>query len=152
MNFTQVKSDIIWNSYKFNIFLKIESILHPCSSTTAKAGDEAGNGRGNPKQEKNKEQTFEEYNVTYMKRGKTFFKEVIQRHGLHNNSITNPMFKNTKEECARFVFIGICNCKCRRKASHTPLKGNRETKLIKFKDDCLARYNMSKTKGVQDFQ
>ena len=50
------------------------------------------------------------------------------------------------EECHRYALLGVCNSKCKRSASHTPIPPNsaRFHNILKFRTKALAKYNKNK--------
>ena len=95
---------------------------------------------------------FDQHEDKELKRDKAFFREVIQKNGLFLKDCPKPMFNADMEECGKFVYLGICNNKCPRNASHCLPTGTRKSNLRKFKEDCLSRYKASKHSGAPDFQ
>ena len=53
---------------------------------------------------------FHEHNLEELKRDKDFFRKVIQKHRLFQSTLPKPMFNANLEECAKYVFTGICIC------------------------------------------
>jgi hypothetical protein len=66
-----------------------------------------------------------------------FFKDVIQKFGLHIGLA--PEFEKGIEDCARFVFMGKCKKNCPRSATHFQPTLERKKRLLQYKYDCLSR-------------
>ena len=86
------------------------------------------------------------------KGGNSFFKRVIQAHGLHLDSAPNPMFDADTEDYCNYVFRGSCNSKCARRRTHVPPTGDRKRSLLAFRGQCLCQYNTAKGPDDPDFQ
>jgi hypothetical protein len=53
----------------------------------------------------------------------------------------------------QIVFARQCSAPhCKRKASHSLPAGSRKLNLLKFRVECLARYNAAEKPSDQDFQ
>jgi len=81
-------------------------------------------------------------------------KKVINEivYNIDNYDFTCPKNDGT-EECLRYALVGVCNSKCKRAASHTPIPPNsaRFHNMLKFRTKALAEYNKNKKDGDQNF-
>ena len=78
-------------------------------------------------------------------KGKAYY-NVIVKNGIHKRIFPDD------GECAKFIFKGVCNGDCKRKGKHTTPKGKRLDNCVRYKEECLARYNENKKDGDPDFQ
>jgi hypothetical protein len=135
----------------FKMLPAIEAVLHPPTPTRGKGS--GGGGGGNPdKPSKNQAKTAK-HKDSDLKCSHKMFNLVIQKQGLYLRDVPCPMFNANVEECAKYVFTGLCkNSNCERKAAHTPPQGQRKLDLVKYKTECLARYNAAKSPSDPDFR
>jgi hypothetical protein len=125
----------------------IQNILHPATSPHASRG-----GPKNPQALATKAGPPARHTDSQLKVSQACFRAVIQKQGLFLPNVPKPMFNSSEEECAKYLFTGLCmNKKCKRKASHTPPTAQRKANAAKFKAECLARYNAAKGPSDPDF-
>ena len=131
----------------FKMLPAIKAILH--TSMTSKGRGGGGGTTNKPSKNRVKD---DKHNDVDLKCPHTVFNLVIQKQGIHLKNVPNPMFNAKDEECTKYVFTGLCKVPdCSRKASHTPPQGQRKLDCMKFRSECLARYNVAKGPFDPDF-
>jgi len=92
------------------------------------------------------------HDVMDLKKGKKYFREVIQKKGLFCQEVSNPMYSGDCEGCGKFIWIGQCSSRCLRAGAHVQPEGQRKEALVTFQNECQERYNKDKKGSDPDFQ
>ena len=143
-----LQRDILHNTANLPLFPEVRNILHPTKSKPGQTPhDNQARGRNHEKEDTGL--TFDKHNDRDLVKSKEFFKQVIQKYGLHLGGVPKPMYNMEKEECGKYMSIGVCNSNCKPCDTHVPPTGAQKGNLKKFQEDCLGRY---KANGGRDFQ
>ena len=153
---SSMQRSILSNSHSINLPKWVLNLLRP---TKPKAilgdvppGDAGGAGGPGKGQGKRGEQVIHENQDERLHCSAKFYSKVIHQHGIKADNVSAPTLEDGSEECLRYALKGVCVPGCRRKKAHKPPKGKRREGLLKFKSECLARYNANKGEGETDFQ
>ena len=147
MDTDDVKRDIKRRTFSYSLPPAIKKILHPSSSEPKRP--RGSDGPDNPKA--GDERGSDKHKVKCLKVSKECFRLVIQGCGINRKNVPNPMFNEHKEECAKYLYTGICSKRCRRNDQHVPPSGQRKVEALKFKNECLERYKTCKKPSDPDF-
>ena len=150
LNCDSIQRNIIRGIQPLTLIPAINDILHPATSSNKNTNSGAGKAKDGGGGKDSLE--FQTHNDKSLKKSRSYYKEVIQKCGLHCSGIPNPMFDEDMEECGKFVFLGSCNNKCKRKKTHTAPTGQRKANLKKFAEDCHKRHKEEKGNTALDFQ
>ena len=150
LNCESIQRNILRGIQPLALIPAIKDILHPIAPSNSNTGPGAGRERerGSGKDSLD----FQTHNDRSLKKSRKYYKDVIQQFGLHCQGIPNPMFDEDMEECGKFVFLGSCNNKCKRKKAHVAATGQRKANLRKFNEDCHNRHKADRGDAALDFQ